>query len=127
MNYNIYYQDDRYIDLRDPKIFDKINFNTLDKEFIDKFKTYKFEQLFRKKIETYLPKFVEKISHFSNILVLINSKELNDKKTKYLFLLNNKYENLIEKPDAFQKEEIKDIINALFKLAYFFNNNEKKY
>lgn len=49
MNYNIYYQDDRYIDLRDPKIFDKINSNTLDKEFIDKFKTYKFEQLFRKK------------------------------------------------------------------------------
>ena len=127
MNYNIYYQDERYIDLRDPKIFDKINFNTLDKEFIDKFKTYKFEQLFRKKIETYLSKFVEKKSHFSNILVLINSKELNDKKTKYLFLLNNKYENLIEKPDAFQKEEIEDIINALFKLAYFFNNNEKKY
>lgn len=127
MNYNIYYQDDRYIDLRDPKIFDKINFNTLDKEFIDKFKTYKFEQLFRKKIDCYLSKFVEKISHFSNILVLINSKELNDKKTKYLFLLNNKYENLIEKPDSFQKEEIEDIINALFKLAYFFNNNEKKY
>ena len=127
MNYNIYYQDDRYIDLRAPKIFDKINFNTLDKEFIDKFKTYKFEQLFRKKIESYLSKFVEKISHFSNILVLINSKELNDKKTKYLFLLNNIYENLTEKPDAFQKEEIEDIINALFKLAYFFNNNEKKY
>lgn len=80
-----------------------------------------------KKIEGYLSKFVEKIFHFSNNLVLMNSKELNDKKTKYLFLLNNKYENLIEKPDAFQKEEIEDIINALFKLTYFFNNNEKKY
>ena len=128
MNYNIYYQDDRYIDLRDPKIFDKINFNTMDKEFIDKFKTYKFEQLFRNKIESYLSKFVEKIekiSHFSNILDLINSKELNDKKTKYLFLLNNKYENFIEKPDSFQKEEIEDIINALSKLTYFFYNNEK--
>ena len=128
MNYNIYYQDEKYIDLRDTKIFDKINLNTLDKEFIDKFRTYKFEQLFKNKIESYLSIFVEKIekiSHFSNILNLINSKELNDKKSKYLFLLNNKYENLIGKPDAFQKEELDDIINSLSKLTYFFYNNEK--
>ena len=100
MNYDIYYKDDKYIDLRDPKIFDKIDFNTVNEKFVKKFQEYEFEKLFVNKLNIFLSKLIEKIeklSHFSIILQLIDINKLNEKKSKYLQLLNNKYENLIKK------------------------------
>ena len=100
MNYDIYYKDDKYIDLRDPKIFDKIDFNTVNEKFVKKFQEYEFEKLFVNKLNIFLSKLIEKIeklSHFSIILQLIDINKLNEKKGKYLQLLNNKYENLIKK------------------------------
>ena len=61
MNYDIYYKDDKYIDLRDPKIFDKIDFNTANEKFMKKFKSYAFEKLFVKKLQIFLSKLIEKI------------------------------------------------------------------
>ena len=128
MNYDIYYKDDKYIDLRDPKIFDKINFNTANEKFVEQFKSYGFEKLFAKKLLNFLFKLIEKIeklSHFSIILQLIDINELNEKKGKYLQLLNNKYENLIEKKDILDNEDKTCIVKALSELTIFFYSNEK--
>ena len=83
MNYDIYYKDDKYIDLRDPKIFDKIDFNTVNEKFVKKFQEYEFEKLFVNKLNIFLSKLIEKIeklSHFSIILQLIDINKLNEKK-----------------------------------------------
>lgn len=128
MNYDIYYKDDKYIDLRDPKIFDKIDFNTVNEKFVKKFQEYEFEKLFVNKLNIFLSKLIEKIeklSHFSIILQLIDINKLNEKKGKYLQLLNNKYENLIKKKDIFDKEDKTNIVKALSELTVFFYSNEK--
>ena len=128
MSYDIYYKDDKYIDLRDPKIFDKIDFNTANEKFVKLFKSYGFEKLFVKKLQNFLSKLIEKIeklSHFSIILQLIDINELNEKKGKYLQLLNNKYENLIKKKDIWDNEDKTSIVKALSELTIFFYSNEK--
>ena len=130
MYYDIYYKDDKYIDLRNPKIFDKIDFNTADNKFCALFHKYNFEKLFEKKIEIFLSKLVEKIeklSHFLIILKLIDVNEQNiSKRNKYLQLLNNKYENLVKKADIFDKEEKNIIIESLSELTVFFYLNENE-
>ena len=126
--YDIYYQDDKYIDLREPNIFEKIDFNTIDKEFCKIFKSNNFEKLFKKKIDIFLSKFIEKIeklSHFSIILELIDINQLDDKRNKYLQLLNNKYDKLIKKADIFDKENKNYFIKSLSELSVFFYINKK--
>jgi len=97
--YDVYYtDDDKYINERNVDIFNKINFESVDEEFINEFKKCNFELKFKNQIDRYLIKLFEKmknIEDFDTILKLININNLAGKKDEYLKLLNQKYDSLI--------------------------------
>ena len=129
--FNPYYKDERYKYNRDTYIFDYLNINNNNNQFIKTFKKLEFEIIFKYNITEFLKKMVSKIrniSNFGTIIDLISFKkisQIND----YLSLLNNKYELVIKrKIDSLkgkkEKEAIK-IIGKFFDLLYINGKNFK--
>ena len=98
--YDIYYSEDKYSNKRDIEIFEKINIEKIDDEFINEFKQMNFEKIFKTNIDKYLLKLcnkIKKIQDFDNILKLVDEKNLDEKhKKNYLDLLKDRYESIIQ-------------------------------
>ena len=98
MEYDTYYTEEKYIDKRNLNIFDKINFNEIRDDFFDKFRNYKFEEVFKKNIYGYLSNLTSKIltiSHFDILIKLINVENIKNVEI-FLNLLDNKYKNIVK-------------------------------
>ncbi len=59
-HYDVYHSEDKYSNNIDFEIFERINFEKRDDDFINEFKKMEFEKIFKKKIEEYLLKYVIK-------------------------------------------------------------------
>lgn len=82
IKYDIFYTVDKIINKRDEKIFDKINFETVDEEFLKDFKKQNFELKFKNNIGAYLEIFFSKVKHLKDLVILlklININNLSDK------------------------------------------------
>ena len=75
-NYDIFYKDEKYINKRDIEIFDKIDFEKIDDNFIENFTKCNFEEKFEKKLDRYLLKLCSKINKIFdfNIILKLMSK-----------------------------------------------------
>jgi len=81
-NYNPYYRESKYSNKVDCSIFDSLDLNEIDNDFINYFKGINFESIFKDNIAEYIEKFIEKIKdiqNFDTIMKLINVKELENK------------------------------------------------
>ena len=125
-NYHIYYQDDNFIDKRDPDILNKIDLEKLDDDFEEKYREMKFEEKFKNEnLKNYLLVFLEKINKiidFESILRLIDIKKLGDQKSSFLESLKPKYKTVVKESDLLDDTDKK--IRSLANLAYFMCNNE---
>ena len=137
--YDPYFREDRYKYKIDTFIFDYIQFDSLDKQFIETFKKLKFEEIFKDNINDFLNKIVSKINNivkFGIIMDLIDIKkirEINKEKSKdksrdYFYQLKQKYEYVIKKDITHLKgdklEEAIKIIAKFIKLLY--DNDDEK-
>ena len=128
-HYDIYCQNDKYFNRMDIEIFEKINIEKIDDEFIDEFKKMNFEIIFKDKIEDYLLKLsdkIKKIQDFDSILKLVNEKNLEEKqKINYLNLLKRIYNSLIQEKKLYENEGLEKNIKVLSNLTNFLYINEK--
>ena len=87
----------KYSNKVDCEIFDSIDLNNIDNEFINDFRGMNFEIIFKDYISDYIKKIIEKIKNiqdFDTIIKLINIKNLKNKNV-YLEQLKKQYDNII--------------------------------
>ena len=127
------YYDEKNINYRDINIIDQIDFDNIDEQFIEAYKSFNLEKIFKEQINDYLKKLFEKIKNWNNfytIYHLINYGNIG--KTKIKDLINsfiNAYDKLIIKYQNnlisnLSKKELKMLIETLSEIAIFFNDNE---
>ena len=88
---------EQYLDKRDVNILKRIDFQTIDDEFIKEYQSFNFEIIFKKSIIQYLELLFIKVDNwqkFCFLEALIKDENL-DKKKDYIILLNRKYDELI--------------------------------
>ena len=93
--FNPYYKEDKYIYKRDSSIFDYIDLDDNDEQFIETFKNLKFEKIFKDNKIEFLNKMISKINNISNfgtILKLIDIKKIS-KINDFYYQLKDKYEH----------------------------------
>ena len=126
--YDPYYKEDKYKSKRDPNIFDYINFDQIDKQFIETFKKLEFEIVFKDSIMDFLNKMISKINNvnrFSIIIELIDINKISTKK-EYLSQLRSKYEYVVKnKINSLNGEKLYDAIQAIAKFSIFLFNQDK--
>ena len=79
------YFTEKNISKRDIIILDQIDFENIDDEFIEAYKSFNFEKIFKNKIVDFLKKLFEKVKNwknFCNIYQLINNENIDKKKLK---------------------------------------------
>ena len=119
------YNDENDINYRDIKFIDQINFDNIDEKFIEAYKSFNFEKIFKEKIDDYLKKLFEKVKNWNNfctIYHLINYENIG--KTRIIDLINffiKAYDEIIKN---LSKTELKMLIETLPEIAVFFNDNE---
>ncbi len=115
MSYNPYYRESKYRNKVDCNIFDSLDLNEIDNDFINYFKGFNFESIFKDNIAEYIEKFIEKIKYIQNfdtIMKLINVKDLENK-TIYLNPLKKKYDIIISKEiGLLDGEKLKEAIHV---------------
>ena len=85
--YDPYYKEDKYKYIRDTNIFDFIQIDSFDKQFVAIFRRVKFEEMFKGNIYDFLNKMVSKIDNifkFGVNMDLIDIKKYQ--KLGYFFL-----------------------------------------
>ena len=130
MKFDIFYTNDKYINKRSIEIFDKINFDKIDKEFIDLFKKNNFEITFQNNINDFLDKLCSKINtiyDFEKIINLINVKNLSTNIEIYIDLLIDKYDslNINHYLSKLKEEELEKVISIISDLTNFLYLNQK--
>ena len=128
INYDPYYQEDIYINKRNPEVLEKLDIEKFDEDFIKFYREKNFELVFKNQIDDYILKMtskIEKISHFITIIKLFNIDNIGNKKNDFIRLLERKYDFLIKKIKNFSEEslkekESKEMIENLTELLYFF-------
>ena len=132
MSYNPYYRESKYRNKVDCNIFDSLDLNEIDNDFINYFKGFNFESIFKDNIAEYIEKFIEKIKDIQNfdiIMKLINVKELENK-TIYLNSLKKKYDIIISKEiGLLDGEKLKEAVHVAAKISitnYIYETKEKK-
>ena len=129
VQYNPYYQEERYKYFRDISIFDYIDLDDNEKEFIESFKLFNFEIIFEDNIMEFLNKMISKIkniSNFNTILELINIKRIS-KVTEYYALLKDKYENVIKRQiESLTDKKLDNAVKILAKFIDLIYIHEKK-
>ena len=123
-NYDIFYSDEKYKSRRTPEIFDKLDFEKIDDNFINDFKDMEFENKFKSAQNSYyieLLNKIEKIEDFNYILRLINYNLIDDKR-KYLLKLKAQYKKIIGRNITIKDND--KAIEALIKITDFFYRNE---
>ena len=130
IQYDPYFKEDRYKNSkkRDSNIFDYIDFNKIDDQFIETFKKLNFEEIFKEKITNFTDKIISKIEKnifiFSAIIELIDINKLSQDKS-FLPKLKLKYEECIKKINSLKEEELKRIIKVIAKFVDFLYIQEK--
>ena len=129
VQYNPYYQEERYKYFRGISIFDYIDLDDNEKEFIESFKLFNFEIIFEDNIMEFLNKMISKIKNiynFDTILELINIKRIS-KVTEYYALLKDKYENVIKRQiESLTDKKLDNAVKILAKFIDLIYIHEKK-
>ena len=129
--FNPYYKEDNYSYKRESYIFNYLNINDNNNQFIQTFRKFEFEKMFKDNIIEFLIKMISKIQNifnFGTILELLDITKIS-KVNDYLSLLKKKYEDIIKKDKKslsinHLKEEAKIIAN-FFDLIYKYEGNFK--
>ena len=130
MLYDPYYKEDRYQNSkkRVSNIFDLINFNNIDNQFICTFKKLKFEEIFKEKITSFTDKMLSKINRniytFNNIIELIDINKLSDDKL-FMHKLKQKFEECIRKINLLKENELQGYIQIIAKFVEILYSQEK--
>ena len=131
--YNPYYREPKYFNLVSCDIFDSLDLDQIDNNFIEEFKGMNFEYIFQKYQIEYIYKFIPKIKNirnFNTVIKLINIKTLKDRNI-YLDLLNYKYDEIIRHEiGLLTDEKCKEAINVVAKIAiinYVYETKDKKF
>ena len=126
--YDPYFKEDKYASKREVNIFDYINFEKIDKQFIEKFRKHKFEIIFKDNITNFLDKLISKTDHFFKfgiIIDLIDIRRINKQKV-YLSHLKQKYENIIKSEiNSLTGKSLTEAIKIISKFARFLFIQEK--
>jgi len=126
--YDPYFKEDKYISKREVNIFYYINFEKIDKQFIEKFKKLKFEIIFKENIINFFDTFFSKIDNifkFGIIIDLIDIRRIYKRKV-YLSHLKQKYENIIKSDlNSLTGESLLEAIKIISKFASFLFIQEK--
>ena len=96
MKYDTYYIDEKHIYKRDVSIFDKICLDDIEDAFIEEFRSYKFEEVFKKYIYDYLSSLTSRIStisRFDTVIKLVNIENIVNIGI-FLNLLDDKYKSI---------------------------------
>ena len=133
--YDPYYFEPKYFKLVNIDIFDFINFDNIDKEFIEAFKSMNFENIFREYILDYIKKLTSKINNFynlDNVIKLINIKNIGVNDIPILLdLLNKSYDEIIKNEiESFNNKEYDIIIKSTSKLSvinFIYSKKEKQF
>ena len=127
------YSTDKNISKRECGILlNKIDFEKIDNEFIETYKSFNFEKIFKKDIINYLTILFNKVKNwenFYNIYHLINDENLDSKNISDLInLLNNTYKKLITDKKITETnlsdEELTKIIETLSEIVVFMSDNK---
>ena len=125
---NPYYIEDKYSYKRECDIFDKIDLNKVDNEFIQLFKECNFEDIFIENITEYLNKMTSKIkeiSSFNIIIDLINVNEISQI-DNYFGLLKKKFNYIIKKKiKLLTDDKLNEAVEVVAKMAKLFFEYEK--
>ena len=123
---------ERYKNNREPYFFDYINFSKITSTFIENFRHYNFEEIFKENINDFINKITEKINDiqtFGNIIKLITVDRIKDEKQKnYFRILKEKYNLIIKNEIILIKSEDKlkkviKIIADFVSLLFLFEKN----
>lgn len=129
--FDIYYQEDIYIERRELYFLDKINFDETEKDWLDPYKNSKFEDIFNKAIDNYILKLVSKIKKMEDlgtVISIINEDKIkNMGKMEFLIdLLRRKALNFMKNTNLFKEPEMKnEKLSALTKLFEIIINITK--
>ena len=127
----IYYTD-KNKNKRDIIILDQIDFDNIDDEFIEAYKSFSFETIFKNKIVDFLKKLFDKVKNwknFCNIYQLINDENIDKSKIKDLInLIFDTYDKLIKSQknliSNLSEIELQKLIETLSDIAVFtYDNN----
>ena len=130
-----YYREPKYFNKADCGIFDFLDLDHIDNNFIQDFKHKNFEIIFKFNIYDYIKTFIEKIMNipnFDTVIQLINIKNLGDNnKLIYIDSLNKKYDEIISNEiGLLTDEKIKEAIYVVAKIAiinYIYEEKNKKF
>ena len=102
--YNPYYIEPHFHEKVDSDIFNSFDLNEIDDLTITDFRKFKFENVFKGKINDFIREFISKIKHISNfdtVIRLINFKRIKKIEPKgmkkFLEFLDKKYDDIIQK------------------------------
>ena len=118
---------EEYINRRDVNILEKIDFQSIDDEFIKVYREYEFEIIFKKKIVNYLDILFKKVDDwkkFYYIVKIINEENI-DNKNNYIWWLNSKYDEL--KKNKIPNEIFDKIVEILIYICDFMNHNNNEF
>ena len=130
------YSTDKNINKRDCKmLLDKIDFEKIDKEFIESYKQFNFEKIFKKDIVNYLTTLFNKVKNWDSFYIiyhLINDENLETKNISDLVnLLNGTYKKLISEKKITESnlsdEELGKIIETLSEIVVFMSDNKNDF
>ena len=131
--YNPYYTDSKYYNQVSSDIFDLLDLNNIDNDFIEHFKEMNFELIFKENIPEYINKIFSKInniSDFDTIIDLINIERLGDK-TSFLDSVKKKYDKIITNDiELLTDKELNKAIKVISKLSiinFIFEEEKKKF
>ena len=127
--YHPYYIDDKYKNdsKRDSNIIDFIDFNHVDRKFIETFKNFNFEEVFKEKIIFFTEKMISKIDNiyiFMTIIELININKISQE-TLFLKKLKQKYDKFAKRINSLKGEELNQIIKVIAIFANYLFIQEK--
>jgi len=130
--YNPYYNindkdcEQKYNNKRNVSIFDFLNFDKIEDNFIDVFKKLKFELIFKNNIKEFLEKLISKIKNIPNfgaVIELIDIKRISKENIKdYYDLLKKKFDNIKNKIRDNKDKDIK-VLSKFIKQIFLYEKN----
>ena len=133
--FDVYYQEEIYINRRELNFLDKINFDDEDDEWVSTFKNRKFEEIFKNDIENFLQKLISKINKMEDlkkIIDMINEKDIEKmgKMDYFIRTLRRTTMDLMKSSDLIKEPKKRDdklsSLTRFFQLIYIYTKNTEK-